>query len=75
MSTAIATVIKMMESLPENVQSQVVGHLREHIQDIQDDLAWDNLFQNTQIQLVLAAKKARQEINEGKAKPLDINML
>jgi hypothetical protein len=36
-STAIATVVKMMESLPETTQNQVVEHLREYIIEIQDE--------------------------------------
>jgi hypothetical protein len=33
-STAIATVIKMLESLPETAQAQVVEHLQESIDDL-----------------------------------------
>jgi len=31
-SRAIATLVKIMESLPENVQDQVVEHLQEYMQ-------------------------------------------
>jgi YD repeat-containing protein len=31
-SKAIATLVKIMESLPENMQDQVVEHLQEYIQ-------------------------------------------
>ncbi|NJM71872.1 MAG: hypothetical protein HC862_17660 [Scytonema sp. RU_4_4] len=74
-SAAIATVIKMMESLPEAVQDQVVEHLREYVEDLRDELQWDISFQKTQQQLVAAVQKAKQEIAEGKAKPLDYNQL
>ena len=37
-STAIATMTKMMESLPEPVQDQVVEHLREYLEESQDAL-------------------------------------
>jgi hypothetical protein len=74
-STAIATVIKMMESLPEPVQDQVVDHLREYLEDLQDKLQWDSLFKKTQQQLVAAARRARQEIAEGHAKPMDYDPL
>jgi len=33
-STAITTVIKMMESLPVEIQAQVVEHFREYISDL-----------------------------------------
>ena len=74
-STAIATVTKMLESLPETAQAQVVEHLREYIEDLRDELEWDALFSRTQPQLVTAAKRAKQEIAEGRAKPLDENQL
>ncbi len=32
-SSAIATLVKIMESLPENMQDQVVAHLQEYIQN------------------------------------------
>ena len=36
-SPAINTVIKMMESLSEDKQDEIVKHLREYIQDLQDE--------------------------------------
>lgn len=74
-SAAIATVIKMIESLPENLQNQVAEHLREYIEDLQDELQWDVSFKETQQQLSAAAQRAQREIAEGKALPLDLNQL
>ena len=74
-STAIATVIKMMESLPEPVQDQVVDHLREYLEDLQDELQWDTLFKKTQPQLIAAARRAKKEIAEGLAQPMDYGQL
>ena len=74
-STAIATVIKMMESLPETAQDQVVEHLREYLEDLQDELQWDTLFKKTQPQLIAAARHAKKEIAEGLAQPLDYDQL
>ena len=37
-STAIATVVKMMESLPEATQNQVAEHLRSYIAEIRDEI-------------------------------------
>jgi hypothetical protein len=74
-SSAIATVIRMMESLPDPVQDQVVDHLREYLEDLQDELRWDSLFKRTQPQLIAAARRARQEIAEGHAKPMDYEQL
>jgi len=74
-STAIATVIKMMESLPEKAQDQVVEHLREYLADLQDELQWDTLFKRTQPQLITAARRAKKEIAEGRAQPMDYDQL
>ncbi len=74
-STAIATVEKMLESLPEEVQERVVEHLREYIVDLQDELEWDALFERTQDKLVAAARRAREEIAAGKAEPMDFERL
>jgi hypothetical protein len=74
-TAAIATVIKMLESLPETAQARVVEHLQEYIEDLRDELQWDALFAKTQPQLVSAAKRAEQEIAEGRAKPLDEKQL
>jgi len=74
-STAIATVTKMMESLPESAQDQVVEHLREYLEELQDELQWDALFRRTQPQLVAAARRAKQEIAQGLAKPMDYDQL
>ena len=74
-SAAIATVIKMMESVPETVQDQVVEHLREYLEDLQDELQWDTLFKKTQPQLIAAARRAKKEIAEGLAQPMDYGQL
>jgi hypothetical protein len=74
-TTTIATIVKMVESLPEPVQDRVAEHLREYIEDLQDELEWDNTFKRTQPQLVAAARLARQQIAEGQAKPMDYDQL
>ncbi|OCQ91594.1 hypothetical protein BCD64_11280 [Nostoc sp. MBR 210] len=72
---AITTVIKMMDSLPADVQDRVVEHLREYIDDLQDEIRWNESFQRTQQKLVAAAKRAKQEIAEGQATALDYEQL
>jgi len=74
-STAIATVVKMMESLPEPAQQQVVVHLRQYLEELQDELRWDGLFQKTQPQLIAAATRAKEQIASGQSKPMDYNEL
>lgn len=74
-SAAITTVLKMMESLPVDVQDRVAEHLREYIDDLQDEIRWNKSFQRTQPKLAAAAKRAKQEIAEGQATVMDYNQL
>ena len=74
-STAITTVIKMIESLPEASQEQVVAHLREYIENLQDERQWDASFRRTQPQLMAAAQRAKRETAEGRATPMDYDQL
>jgi hypothetical protein len=70
-STAIATVVKMIESLPEDAQDQVVEHLRDYLAEMRDDSKWEDTFKKTQPQLLAAARRAKKEIADGQAKPLN----
>ena len=74
-SPAINTVIKMMESLSEDKQNELVEHLREYIQDLQDEQKWQESFNQSQDKLIAAAKLAKQQIAKGKAKPMDYDRL
>ena len=74
-SKAIATVVRMMESLPEPAQEQIVAHLRRYLEELQDEHRWDSLFQRTKPQLIAAAKRAKEEIAAGQAKPMDPHCL
>jgi len=74
-SPAITTIVKMMETLPEETQSQVVEHLREWLLDMEDEAAWDESFANTQKGLYEAAQDARKQVADGKAEPMDFSRL
>ena len=74
-SPSITTLVKIMETLPVSLQERVVAHLREYINDLQDEIKWDNSFAKTQSKLVAAARLAKQEIAEGKAVALDYEQL
>jgi hypothetical protein len=71
-SEAIATVVKMMETLPDAAQNQVAEYLQTYVADLQDELGWDTAFAQTQTNLVEKARLAKQQIAEGKAQPLNI---
>lgn len=70
-SENIATVTKIMESLPDSIQKQVVEHLREYIANLQEEKEWHNLVNKTQNKLIDFARKAKQEIAEGKSQLMD----
>jgi hypothetical protein len=74
-SPQISTLVKIMESLHASLQERVTDHLREYINDLQDEIQWDNSFAKSQSKLVAAARLAKQEIAEGKAVALDFNQL
>ena len=74
-SRAIATLVKIMESLPETLQDKVVEHLREYLEDLRDEEQGNLSFENTQQSLIVAAQRAKQEISAGKAQPLDIDIV
>lgn len=74
-SNAITTVTRMLETLPEAMQNQIVEHLREYIEELQDELRWETSFNTTQEQLIAAARRAKQEIAEGKAEPMNVDRL
>lgn len=71
----ITTIIKMIESLPENQQEKVAEHLREYIADLEDEIRWDIHFTNTQLELSKIAKEVRKEIAEGKTEDFDYEKL
>ena len=43
--------------------------------DVSDETKWNELFAKTQHKLVAAARKAREDIAQGLAKPLDLDQL
>jgi hypothetical protein len=74
-SPAITTIVKMVESLPDDLQEKVAEHIREYIAGLEDEKRWDDLFKRTQENLVAAARKAKQEIASGKSEPMDYEQL
>ena len=70
-SPTVATIVKMIETLPQAAQERVAEHLREYIADLDDESRWDAAFATTQSKLVDAAQRARQDIAKGKARPMN----
>ena len=74
-SEAAVTITKMLETLPKQLEDQVIEHLREYIEDLRDEAIWTDSFSRTQDSLIDAARQARKEISEGKATALNIEQL
>jgi hypothetical protein len=70
-SPAITTIVKMVESRPDNLQEQVADHVRDYIAGLADEQIWDMSFKRTQNNLLAAAQQAKQEIAAGLAVPID----
>ncbi|MEW6381175.1 MAG: hypothetical protein AB1611_16430 [bacterium] len=76
MASAISTtMMKMIETLPEELQERVLDHMRDYIEDIREEMKWRESFSKSQGKLVAAARQARKEIAEGRAAPLDLEKL
>ena len=74
-SAAITTIVKMVESLPADLQDRVSEHIREYIADLEDEAKWESSFQRSHTNLVAAAQQAKREIAEGKSVPMDYGSL
>jgi hypothetical protein len=74
-SPAITTIVKMLESLPDDLQERVAENIREFIADLEDEKRWDASYERTQDNLVAAARQAKQEIAAGKSVPMDYEKL
>ena len=74
-SPTIATIVEMVESLPEELQEQVVEHVRAYLAEIEEETRWDNSFKRTKDNLVAAARKAKAEIAAGMSTPMDYEQL
>jgi hypothetical protein len=90
-SAAITTIVKMVESLSDDLQERVSEHIREYIADLEDEAKWESsivgvgeafasakasaLRNRTRPNLVAAARQAKREIAEGKSVPMDYDRL
>ena len=73
--TTLNTINKMLESLPENKQEQVLNHLYDYITELQDEIKWDLLFKNSEKEISQIARAVKKEIKEGKIKDFDYDRL
>jgi hypothetical protein len=74
-SPAIATIVKMVESLPDEQQAQVVENVRAYLAELGEEKRWDTSFKQAENNLVAAARKAKAEIAAGLSSPMDYEQL
>jgi hypothetical protein len=74
-TSAVRTIIKMIEMLPESDQDRVAEHLREYLAELEDDEKWDEAFAKSQDKLVHAAREARKQLAKGKSEAMDFDKL
>jgi translation initiation factor 2B subunit (eIF-2B alpha/beta/delta family) len=74
-SNSITTIVKMVESLPDELQDRVVEQVRTYIADLEEEAKWEKSFKHTPASLVAVARQAKREIVEGKSTPMDYDQL
>jgi len=72
---SLATLEKMLEPLPEAAQQRIVEHLREYIEEMRSEWRWEGLYQEHKTSLEKMARLAKQQMTEGKARPLNLDEL
>ena len=61
-SAPVTTIIKMVETLPKNMQEKVAEHLQEYIADLADEKKWDISFNKTQRELSNVGREVRKRL-------------
>jgi hypothetical protein len=74
-SPAVTTIVKMVESLPDELREQVAEHVRAYIAELEQEKRWNTSFTRSQDNLIAAAQKAKAEIATGLSSPMDDQQL
>jgi len=64
-----------LDRLPDELQEQLVEYVRAYIAEIEEEKRWDQSFKQTKNNLVVAARKAKEEIAAGLSAPMDYEQL
>lgn len=75
MSETGQTIIKMIDALPLHIQERILREIRLIVADAIDESAWQNRYTLNEGKLIAVAKRVRQQIAAGKAKPMDHSKL
>lgn len=74
MTKSAVTAIKMLESLPEDLQERVADLLCEIVDDMRDEGKWNRLIHDGKKMQDLA-QKAQKEIQAGRVTDMDFDKL
>lgn len=69
------TIIKMIESLPFNIQERILKDLQAIVADAIDESDWQSKFEEKEERLIATAKRVKKQVAAGKAKPMDYSKL
>jgi hypothetical protein len=76
MSTAtIETVKKMLEDLPDSVQERAIEHLREYLDEVTDEIRWDESFEKSSGRLAQMAEEVKKDVESNTTTPMDFDRL
>lgn len=74
-NNSVVTLTKMLEGLPQSVQDRAIEHLREYLDEITEEIRWDESFATSSDKLSLAARRAREQFKAGNTEPFDLERL
>ena len=76
MSTSRLKVLNgQLGELPDGLREKVVKYISEHLEDIMDEMRWDDSFARTAPKLEEFARQARKQMQEGKTEEMDFSKL
>ena len=73
--TTLNTINRMLESLPEDKQEEVLNHLYDYITELQDEIKWDLLFKSSEKEISLIAKEIKEKIKKGSIEDFNYDRL
>jgi len=69
------TIIKMIESLPFNIQERILRDVQAIVAEAFDESEWQSKFEKKEEKLIAVAKRVKKQVAAGKAKPMDYSRL
>ena len=75
MNNNVETLTKMITQLPESIQDRVVEDVKTIVAEALDESQWQQLYQERSEKLSVVAKEVRLQVESGKVKPMDYDVL